>query len=55
MGQYLNRWFNNIEKVESETEAWEQAQNNKNAKINWQFNSDDARIKIKRFYTTLQS
>ncbi|PIS29075.1 MAG: IS630 family transposase, partial [Candidatus Marinimicrobia bacterium CG08_land_8_20_14_0_20_45_22] len=26
---------------------------NKNAKINWQFTTDDARIKLKRLYPSL--
>ena len=52
MGQCLNRRIDSIEKVKSETAAWEQARNNKNAKINWQFNSDNARIKLKRLYPT---
>lgn len=52
MGQCLNRRIETIEKVESETKAWEQARNNKNAKINWQFTTNDARIKLKRLYPT---
>lgn len=54
MGQCLNRRIDSIEKVKSETAAWEQARNNKNAKINWQFNSDNARIKLKRLYPTFE-
>lgn len=52
MGQCLNRRIDTIEKVKSETEAWQQARNNKQAKINWQFTSEDARIKLKRLYPT---
>mgnify|MGYP001030500084 FL=1 len=42
MGQCLIRRIDTIEKAKSETAAWEHQRNNKNAKINWQFTSDDA-------------
>ena len=48
----LNRKINTIEKVTDETKAWEKARNNKKSKINWQFTTDDARIKLKRLYPT---
>jgi hypothetical protein len=38
------------ELIESRVKAWQEARNNKNAKINWQFTTDDARIKLKRLY-----
>ena len=53
MGQCLNRRIDTIEKVKSETAAWQHERNNRNAKINWQFTSDNARIKLKRLYPTL--
>jgi transposase len=40
--QCLHRRISNIEAVTREVEAWEQARNNKNSKINWQFNLDHA-------------
>jgi len=52
MGQCLSRRIDTIEKVKSETAAWEHERNNKNAKINWRFTSDNARIKLKRLYPT---
>ena len=52
IGQCLNRRINTIEKVTDETKAWEKARNNKKSKINWQFTTDDARIKLKRLYPT---
>lgn len=52
MGQCLNRRIDNIQKVRSEALAWVHARNNKNAKINWQFTTEDARIKLKRLYPT---
>ena len=37
----------------NEVSAWEQARNNLIAKIDWQFTTDDARIKLKRLYPVL--
>ena len=48
MGQCLNRRIDSIEKVEDEAKAWETARNNKDAKVNWQFTTADARIKLKK-------
>ena len=48
--QCLNRHISTIEKIEKEVMAWEKARNNKNSKINWQFSTKDARIKLKRLY-----
>ena len=48
--QCLNRRIPEIDIVAKEVQAWQVARNNKNAKINWQFTSKDARIKLKRLY-----
>jgi hypothetical protein len=50
MGQCLAGRIPELNKVKSEAKAWQEARNNKNAKINWQFTTDDARIKLKRLY-----
>ena len=55
MGQCLNRRIDNIVTIRTETKAWEKNRNNKKAKINWQFKTDDARIKLKRLYPTISS
>lgn len=52
MKQCLNRRINTIEKVEKEVMAWQTARDNKNAKINWRFTTEDARIKLSRLYPT---
>lgn len=52
-GQCLSRRIDNISKVRKEVEAWQHQRNNMNAKINWQFTADKARIKLKRLYPTL--
>lgn len=48
--QCLGRRIPTIEKVRKESEAWELARNGFNKKINWQFTTEDARIKLKRLY-----
>jgi len=52
-GQCLNRRIDNIETIERQTTAWQNHRNNKDAKVNWQFTADDARIKLKRLYPTI--
>jgi len=55
LGQCLNRRIDNIDKVMSEVAAWQNHRNNKDAKVNWQFRTEDARIKLSRLYPTLDS
>jgi hypothetical protein len=54
-GQCLNRRIDDIEIVKKEVTAWQNARNNKSAKVNWQFTAEDARIKLHRLYPTLDS
>jgi len=54
LGQGLNRRIDNIEKVMSEASVWQSHRNNKNAKVNWQFTTDDARIKLSRLYPSIE-
>ena len=54
-GQCLNRRINTIEDVRNEVDAWQEFRNNKNAKVNWQFTSEDAWIKLSRLYPTLET
>jgi hypothetical protein len=54
MGQCLTGRIPNIKTVKKEAKAWQDARNNKNAKINWQFTTDDARVKLRRLYPTLE-
>ncbi|AKB51831.1 Mobile element protein [Methanosarcina barkeri str. Wiesmoor] len=53
-GQYLKRRMDNIENVRKEILAWQNYRNNKNSKVNWQFTTDDARIKLSRIYPTIE-
>ena len=52
-GQCLKRRIDDIEIVKKEVAAWQKFRNNKNAKVNWQFTAEDARIKLRRLYPTL--
>ncbi len=54
-GQCLNRRIDDIEVVRKESRAWQEFRNNKNAKVNWRFTSEDARVKLSRLYPTLDS
>ena len=53
-GQCLNRRIDDINIVRKEVTAWQKFRNNKNAKVNWQFTTEDARVKLSRLYPTLQ-
>jgi len=52
-GQCLDRRIPKIEMMRTEVEAWESDRNNRQAKINWQFTTEDARIKLRRLYPKL--
>ena len=51
--QCLNRRIDDIEIVRKEVRAWQEYRDNKNATVNWQFTTEDARIKLYRLYPTL--
>ena len=53
LGQCLNRRIDNIDKVMSEVAAWQNHRNNKDAKVNRHFRTDDARIKLSRLYPSI--
>ena len=53
MGQCLNRRIDSMKIMKEEVKAWESYRNNKKAIINWQFTTQDARIKLKRLYPTI--
>lgn len=53
--QCLNRRIAQLSEVKKEANSWQNHRNNRNAVINWQFTTKDARIKLKRLYPTLES
>ena len=54
-GQCLNRRIDTLEEVIKQTKAWAEARNSQSRKINWQFTTDDARIKLHRLYPTIEA
>lgn len=52
-GQCLSRRIDNISTIRNEVNAWKENRNNKKAKIDWQFKTKDARIKLKRLYPSI--
>ena len=48
--QCLSRRIADIEKLRPELQAWENDRNNAEARINWQFTTDNARIKLTSLY-----
>lgn len=52
-GQCLNRRIDEIEIVRQEAQAWQAYRGSLEAKVNWQFTNEDARIKLQRLYPTL--
>ncbi len=52
--QCLNRRIPDIDTLHSETQSWEQTRNEKQKGVDWQFTTDDARIKLKTLYPQVQ-
>jgi hypothetical protein len=48
--QCLANRIDSIEKVKAKVAAWNEDRNNRNAKVDWQFTTKKARIKLKRLY-----
>ena len=53
--QGLKKRTPNRQTLEADCKAWYENRNNKKAKVNWQFRTKDARIKLKRLYPTFES
>jgi len=52
-GQCLNRRISDMATMQAEVAAWEKNRNTSTKKINWQFTTEDARIRLKRLYPNL--
>ncbi len=50
--QCLNRRIDSIDVLRREVAAWQAARDRIQAKVNWQFTTDDGRVKLKRLYPT---
>ncbi len=53
--QCLSQRIGTIEKVREEVEAWEITRNGFTKKINWQFTTEKALIKLRRLYPSYES
>jgi hypothetical protein len=51
--QCLDRRIDSLAKVRSAVSAWQTHRDNLKAKVNWQFTTKDARVKLRRLYPTL--
>ena len=52
--QCLDRRIPNKHDLERETRAWEAQRNETTVGVNWQFTTDDARVKLRRLYPQFQ-
>lgn len=52
--QCLDRRIPDLETLRREVAAWEQKRNAAVAKVDWQFTTADARVKLKRLYPTIE-
>jgi hypothetical protein len=48
--QCLSRRIDNIETLSAEVGAWQRHRDNHKATINWQFTTEDSRVKLRRLY-----
>lgn len=51
--QCLSRRIESISKLKSELDTWENERNNNSAKVNWQFTTKEARVKLISLYPDL--
>jgi hypothetical protein len=52
--QCLDRTVPDFETLETEVYAWQQRRDAKGGKIDWRFATEDARIKLKRLYPSIE-
>jgi hypothetical protein len=52
--QCLDRRIDNAEALTREVAAWEAERNAAKAKVDWRFTTDDARIKLKKLYPSIE-
>ena len=51
--QCMNGYFENMEELASSIECWQDSRNETESGINWQFTTDDARIKLRKLYPVI--
>ena len=52
--QCLSRRIDNVNDLRRETKAWATERNSADTKVNWQFTTADARIKLRRLYPSIE-
>lgn len=52
IGQCLSARIESLSQAHEAVTAWQALRNNRNAKVNWQFTTEDARVKLRRLYPT---
>jgi hypothetical protein len=53
-GQCLGRRMDSAEFVRAEATAWEEQRNRREAKVRWQFTTEQARVKLERLYPVIE-
>ena len=53
--QCLNRRIDSVDAMRTEVAAWQARRDRLEAKVDWQFTIDDARVKLKRLYPTFDA
>jgi hypothetical protein len=51
---FFNREQYSMEQLKNEVDAWQSVCNAAEAQVNWQFIAEDARIKLKKLYPSIQ-
>lgn len=54
-GQCLDRRIGERDELPAEVAAWEQRRNTAKGRVDWQFTTADARVKLKRLYPSIQT
>ena len=52
--QWLERRVPDMETLQAEVTAWYERRNATESSINWRFTTEDARIKLKKLYPSIQ-
>lgn len=52
--QCLSRRIDNMEQLKDEVAVWQAIRNTAEAKVNWRFTTDNARIKLKKLYPSFE-
>jgi len=55
ISQCLDRRIGSTEKLCAEVAAWQARRDQIHAKVNWQFTTENARVKLKRLYPTFDA